>query len=71
MITFKKYLKQYLEDDSPKGDFARDVYNDSFFSEDINTPEELLAYLCGRRANEKVMSIAGEIMNHYQILKTT
>lgn len=30
-MSFKKFLQQYLNQDDPYGDFARDVYQDNSF----------------------------------------
>lgn len=35
-MTFYKWLKNILNDDTPEGDFARDVYRDNKFPKQVS-----------------------------------
>lgn len=65
MITFKTFIKRFEEDESPIGDLARDILEDSQFPSRATTFAYIYDYLRCKR-NEKVIDTFVEAWEIYR-----
>lgn len=65
-MTFYKWLKNILNDDTPEGDFARDVYRDNKFPKQVSEWNSIEEYLSHTIADETVISSAKNAYNLYE-----
>ena len=65
-MTFYKWLKNILNDDTPEGDFARDVYRDNKFPKQVSKWSDIEEYLSHTIANETVISSAKNVYYFYE-----
>lgn len=65
-MSFKKYLQQYLDQDNPYGDFARDVYQDKEFPRKSDY-KIIKSHLENCNAMSVVFDIFDKLWDLYQI----
>lgn len=66
---FKKYLEQYVEEDSPLGDFASDVMLDKNFPENFASKKELVAYLVSNGACDAAINVGKAVFDTSRLEK--
>lgn len=66
-MSFNKYVKNYLGEDSPEGDFAKDWGSDKR-KPSIKTKRELISYLKNKDACIECIEIAGKMFSRYTLM---
>lgn len=64
-ITYKEWIKKYIDRDTMTGDFAKDIQSDYSFpkTDDYN---EILNYLIGRNVSEQIIEIFNATWRMYE-----
>ena len=65
MTSFKQWLEKYEDENSPAGDFARDVIVDEDFPI-IQTKEFVEKYLIKNNASDRTMEIFYEVWYRFE-----
>lgn len=65
MTSFKQWLGKYEDENSPAGDFARDVIVDEDFPI-IQTKEFVEKYLIKNNASDRTMNIFYEVWDEFE-----
>jgi len=65
-MTFYKWLSNIATSDTPEGDFARDVLEDTKFPKEVSTWSEVNQYLRHTIADETVIAAAKSAFTLYE-----
>lgn len=65
-MTFYNWLKNISSDDTPEGDFARDVFDDKKFPQDARSWSDVENYLSHTVADDTVMDAAKSAFSLYE-----
>lgn len=65
-MSYKAWLQKYISQDSPLGDFANDVQEDSSFPKGLDSLSELKSYLIFKRASTVATEVAIDSFKKYK-----